>query len=84
MNHIPEIRSVNARCPSCGVRFGYVVENDKVTCPMCGFAQPLPIIKIDGQEYLCIPCGMDFTIPEGRDIVCPRCEMPAVWQPEET
>ncbi len=79
MVHIPEIRAINSLCPNCGTRFGYVVEDGKVACPACRWVQLLPIIKIELQEYLCIPCNVDFTVPDGSPIACPECHFPVGW-----
>ncbi len=82
MVHIPEIRSVNAVCPSCKTKFGYVVDNNTVTCPVCRYPQPLPIIQIGTDEYLCIPCRVSFTATDNGPVVCPQCETPVAWKVE--
>lgn len=65
----------NSFCPGCGVVFGYVVKDGKVTCPICSFVQPLPIIRLDDNEYFCIPCRasrMALSVEEANCINCGR------------
>jgi len=80
MVHIPEIESINAICPNCGVRFGYVVNDNAVTCPMCKFVQPLPIILIGKDLYYCIPCGAKRYAQDVASAKCVNCGGSAGWR----
>lgn len=62
----------NAKCPSCETKFGYVVKDGQVTCPMCKTAQELPVIMVEHGEYRCLNCNMDFSSADS-DVRCPMC-----------
>ena len=78
MTHHPmSADSDNALCPNCDTKFGYVVKDNKVICPMCLTEQELPVIMTGDMEYHCFDCGMDFTAPDSN----PRCLVcHAVWK----
>jgi len=70
MTHIPTIKSINAWCPACKIRFAPVVENRQVVCPGCRFVQIMPIIYMDQGEFYCLDCKVTFTsAPRSK----PRC-----------
>ena len=63
-----------SQCPKCGVRFGYVVKDHKVTCLLCNTSQELPIIKTGNVSYACFDCEANFTSLEPNP-PCPVCHI---------
>ncbi len=61
--HHPGIKSVNAKCPSCELVFGYVAESGRIECPFCHTTQTLPVILTDCGECFCTRCKTTF-VPE--------------------
>ncbi len=73
MVHHPTISSVNAKCPHCGLVFGYVAQDGKIECPSCHTTQDLPVILTHQDDYYCIDCHTSFS-PEARPgSACHEC-----------
>jgi len=78
-NYVSYTRYINAICPRCKLVFGYVVIDDKVTCPTCKFEQSLPIIMIGQNQFFCIPCQARRDILDGKMVCCVNCGKNQSW-----
>lgn len=79
MPRLTGISSVNAVCPKCKVRFGHIVENGVIRCPLCYFEQLAPVILIDNEEYYCMNCKVRFSVIPGKQAKCIECLN--TWKP---
>ncbi len=77
MEHHPMPKDINALCPNCNTKFGYVVENGRIVCPICRTEQQLPVIKIGDMDFYCLDCEASFASTD-REPKCPWCHK--VWQ----
>lgn len=66
--------SYSAWCPHCKIKYGIVVMNGKVSCPMCREGAKFPLVQIAPyNEFLCLSCNVTFTAGVGTVPTCHVC-----------
>lgn len=74
MTHHPQASpSHTTWCPSCSVRFSWIIEEGQIKCPLCNFVQSLPIIHRGEASYSCLYCQVSFTAAPGETPTCHEC-----------